>query len=142
MQKEIFESLETNLNNLIKQCCDNVRRSSKDFDALPLSEIRVKINNCKKLQSRLDRLLQYDLYHIIGMGDLTSIQMSKFIAKIKKLSRLRCIVKEVANFGEQSFMHLINIPQKCKYEVKNFNITLEKEPLLDFDLDKIGESLC
>ena len=119
MKKEIFENLESQLNSLIKECAFNIKKSSNEFDSLPLSEIRIKVNNCKELQSKIDRLLQIDLYHFIGMGNFTNIQMSKFMSKIKKISNLKSIVREIAAYGERSFMNLINIPQKYTYEVKN-----------------------
>lgn len=73
---ELCNRVDVNRDNLL----NNVSLSSIDINA-----IKKYIEDTSNLQSKIDQILQNELYHIIGMGNLASNQLAIFCKYIKKL---------------------------------------------------------
>lgn len=52
------------------------------------------------LHGKMDKVLQNEVYHIIGMGNMTVGQNALFSMRIKELGKYRQVVKTVASLPE------------------------------------------
>lgn len=99
MNKQDYETIIKNLDNIIKECeeIDEKFGSSDDVLNWTIKEYQDNCLKARDLQSRTDVILKTDCYHIIGMGNLTISQSSKFVKKIKTLGELRTKIKILAS---------------------------------------------
>lgn len=74
--KKLCNQVDVNRDNLL----NNISLSNINMD-----EIKKYIEDSSNLQSKIDQILQNELYHIIGMGNLASNQLAIFCKYIKKL---------------------------------------------------------
>jgi len=96
MDKKTFDHLVSTLSDKISGCKKVCDVKLEDFDNLSITDARDKINSAKVIQSEMDKVLQQELYHIIGMGDLTVCQQSKFIKLVKEYTSYRTPIKTMA----------------------------------------------
>ena len=92
MKSNIFLNITTNIDGLIVKC----KRIAKAYQSGNLSEIQECAGLARDTQGKLDKVFQSEMYHLIGMGDLTIGQSTQFIKKLKELGAYRPIVKTVA----------------------------------------------
>ena len=123
MEEKLFYKVTDKLNDLISSSEAHVIRSKEEFDNLSLKQLRTRIENAKKIISDMDIIMQVEMYHILGMGDLTMSQQSIFISKIKKLCSYRSYLKAIAGYQIQSTP---TIPEKSNYNCKVLGINLSK----------------
>lgn len=98
MDKKDFGIIVHNLDDLITQCKD-VRTK---FESISLKTVTVKdyndiLNSAASLQGKQDKVVHNDLYHLIGMGNLTVTQQSTLTKKIKELMETRSFIKFLAS---------------------------------------------
>ena len=99
MKKEEFEIIITNLDEIITRCEEiATKASSKALRTFPLKEVEIITNNARELQKKQDKILNTELYHIIGMGELSPAQEMVFLKLIKKLGATRSYIKSLANY--------------------------------------------
>ena len=71
----------------------------------------------------MDQIIQKDLYHIIGMGNLTVSQHNLFIKLIKEYLSFRSDMKTIA--GPFSIENIPGLPSQSEYKLARFgNIKL------------------
>jgi DNA anti-recombination protein RmuC len=125
---KIIGSISSLINDIRK-----VNKISEKIDSLismSKGDYNNYFNHCSNLQSRSDKILKNDLYHIIGMGNLTSAQMSQVLSNIKTLTEIRHILKVTISKKSQVDIarHLVkewgSVPN-AKYQLE-CNIILEK----------------
>lgn len=121
-----FDIMMSNLYKLIRFCEDNMAfiKSKEDLEDLPLKNVRQVVNNAKIIQSKMDSIMKNELYHVIGMANLTTMQELMFIDSIKHLLKYRSYVKSVATI---SIPTLPDIPDKSNYECKILGVNLTYE---------------
>lgn len=73
---ELCNQVDVNRDNLL----NNIFLSN-----INIGKIKNYIDNTTNLQSRIDQILHNELYHIIGMGNLSSNQLATFCKYIKRL---------------------------------------------------------
>ena len=127
MEKEKFEKIMEDLEVRVVICKRRLERltSKEDLLALPLKDFIDLKNFCQEEQSRMDKV-NTDLYHLIGMGDSTPIQLQKFCSLVKKYLVFRSDVKYLASLVITDTN--INFPQKANYKTYLGQIKLENGP--------------
>ena len=98
MKQQDFNLILKNLDSLIKRC-DALK---KDLETTPLQNMSVAdynkiIDRAIALQREQDKVTSSELYHILGMGNLTVTQQATFVSKIKGILNTRYAVKFVAS---------------------------------------------
>ena len=94
MNKETFKQIIENIDHIYSEIVENanqVKQISINFiSSIPVEELKIKA--CS-LQSITDKILHNELYHVIGMGKLSSSQLMQFCDKIKKLGNAKDVLK-------------------------------------------------
>lgn len=97
MEKKDFDLLLKNLDSLINRCV----KLKEDLGNTKLQDLSVTdynktVDRASSLQGEQDKVVTCDLYHIVGMGNLTVTQQATFISKIKEVLETRSLIKFVA----------------------------------------------
>ena len=108
MQNEYFTQIIRNLDARIEICSTNFSgiRSDRDINSLSISEAKRLRDLAKAENEKMTDIAMVELYHIIGMGNLTMPQLSIFLKKVKKYLSYRPTVK----FFSKNFTSLDDIP--------------------------------
>ena len=149
MEKKQFESIKTKLETVIKDCQDN-------FDKLIIEDSLIKITVGELIQlknfsinelSRQTRILQNDLYHLIGMGNLSASQSAVLVKLIQKYSSYRPDIHALSSWSG-NILELPKIPRRVKHRLKEFEIELvngragEIEVEFDVEIESPSENLA
>lgn len=121
MNKETFERFMTLLQVRIDKCelLLGGIKTTDDLKKLTIQEALELQNFCRAEESLQTKIVQCDLYHIIGMGDLTPPQMMKFTYGIKEYLKYRSTIKTIAmNFDKIST--LPGLPVSSFYKTHGF----------------------
>ena len=121
MNKETFERFMTLLQVRIDKCelfLGGIK-TTDDLKKLTIQEALELQNFCRAEEALQTKIVQCDLYHIIGMGDLTPPQMMKFTYGIKEYLKYRSTIKTIAmNFDKIST--LPGLPVSSFYKTHGF----------------------
>ena len=100
MKTTEFETIKTVLTSYIKQATEVVETCTVDgqieFTHLTVGQINNLAESARILQSKTDQFLKQDLYHIIGMGNLSAVQSAVLNKLVREVTNHRSIVKAVA----------------------------------------------
>lgn len=121
MNKETFERFMTLLQVRIDKCKLFLGgiKTTDDLKKLTIQEALELQNFCRAEEALQTKIVQCDLYHIIGMGDLTPPQMMKFTYGIKEYLKYRSTIKTIAmNFDKIST--LPGLPVSSFYKTHGF----------------------
>lgn len=77
------------------------------------------------LQAKQDKILSTELYHIIGMTEMTVTQSTHFVKLTKELANCRVAVKKCAGLPELK-IYPIDLASENQYECKELGLTLKK----------------
>lgn len=126
MEKEKFEKIIRDLEVRVVICERRLEllTSKEDLLALPLKDFIELKNFCQEEQGRMDKV-NTDLYHLIGMGGLTPIQLQKFCGLVRRYLVFRSDVKYLASLVISDTN--INFPQISNYKTYLGQIKLESE---------------
>lgn len=135
MQSEHFTQIIENLDARVDMCVANFSgiKSDDDINNLPLAEAKRLRDLAKSEVEKMTNIAMVELYHIIGMGDLTMPQLSTFLKKVKTYLKYRPVVK----FFAKNFTTIDDIPpiqNGTKYqlaELGNFWLTVGNEEAVD-----------
>lgn len=102
MDKKDYELLIKNLNQVISDCEDINEKFSGPEAVLKwtVKEYQDNYLKARELQSKTDMILKTDLYHIIGMGNLSVSQTTTLVKKIKLLGQMRSKIKVLASIQD------------------------------------------
>ena len=126
MKKEIFSKIQARLEARISKCelflCDI--ETTKDLLKLSIERARALQQFCREEEATMTKFVQCDLYHLIGMGNLTPPQMTKLTYLTKDWLKYRPAIKTIAmNFDKIS--QLPSLPAASAYKLKTWSdITL------------------
>lgn len=112
MENKTFNKIISSLDNIIEECNSTCVHSKEELENLTINEVNLKIAKAKELQGKVDKLAQADLYHIIGMGDLTDEQTLLLCKKVKYACMFRSYIKPLAS----SSITLVKIPDNEMHE--------------------------
>ena len=109
MKNSDYQLIVKSLANQINQCesalsCYNL--CSQDISKMMIEQINSTISSCREAQGEMDKFVTSDLYHLIGMADLSAAQTAKIIKLTKTLLEYRSDIKFFANQNK------IQVPQR------------------------------
>jgi hypothetical protein len=147
MKKEQFDVIMNSLEarkDLCKKYLNDIH-TTEDISKLTIAKAAELKTFCVEEEIVMTNIAMVDLYHIIGMGNLTPIQMMQFTYSIRDYLEYRPIVKAMVK-QLNSIMNLPKIPVKTQYKLKGLgNMTLTKgegtEVLDDIEISSLPFSL-
>lgn len=100
MEATVFNTIMKNLNDMTTKC-QEIKAVAvggiKPLGALKVEEYNQIVTTAQQLHSKMDKIMQNEVYHIIGMGKMSMIQMSQFTSAVKKLGEYRTAIKSIAS---------------------------------------------
>jgi hypothetical protein len=128
MNKETFNKIQATLEGHIAECQFYLKdiETADDLKKLTIEDAQKLQRFCRQEEATQTKVVQCDLYHIIGMGDLTPPQMMKFTYLIRDYLKYRGAIKTIAmNFDKIS--QLPGLPVTAVYKTHGFSgLTLSK----------------
>lgn len=119
--KRITDVLETKLETLDKLLGPITEDSPINYITIgQLKEIKSK--SAQELLS-MTNILMVDLYHIIGMGNLSAMQLGKLTKLIKTYANYRPDLKAIVKW-DGNINTLPKIPKRCKFKLLEFDLEL------------------
>lgn len=115
MKKETFDILMDNLYNRIASCAVMLPDDDFAIELLSLQRARNLKHFVHKELEIMDRIVMVDLYHVIGMGNLSPQQMMKFIYTMQNYLSYRPILKTIEANGFADLENLPKIPAGTKF---------------------------
>jgi hypothetical protein len=109
MKNSDYQIIVKNLTNQINQCESALIQynlCSQDVSKMVIEQINSTISSCREAQGEMDKFVKSDLYHLIGMADLSAAQTAKIIKLTKTLLKYRSDIKFFASQNK------IQVPQK------------------------------
>lgn len=127
MNKESFDKIVRDLEIRISMCEKKLDtlKTKNDLFAISLKDFIDLKNFCQEEHSKMDKV-NSDLYHLIGMGGLTPIQLQKLCGLVRKYLVYRSDIKYLACLSTIDFN--INFPQASDYKTYLGQIRLTSEP--------------
>lgn len=125
MNKNDFDTIKNNLQSRIDICEANLGNidTTEDLESLPVSTLRKLRSFCEEELNIMDKVAQVELYHILGMGNLSAIQTSTFIGLMKKYLEYRPLLKSLV-FSYTTLYDIPELPRKTSYKCTVLGITL------------------
>lgn len=119
MEKLEFQKIMDALAGRIRLCELHLGEihTTKDLGQLTLAQASALKSFCISEEEIMTRIVMVDLYHIIGMGDLTPPQMMKFTYSIREYQKYRPTIKAIANHLDSIFS-LPKIPVETQYKLQ------------------------
>ena len=114
----LFESIEERI-TLCGAHLDHIH-TTDDIRHISIAEAIGLKNFCQAEENRMTKIAMCDLYHIIGMGDLDPVQMSKFIYKMKEYLSYRPRIKAIAA-NLDSIFDLPQLPTGTRYRLQGLS---------------------
>lgn len=93
MEKLVFDKLMKHYTELHSTAS---KFAQVDLSNLVITDYNKVVQQAQTCQARLDRF-NIDIYHIIGMGNLSASQLAKFSKLIKNIEANRSVVKNIAS---------------------------------------------
>ena len=122
MNKYTFDKIQATLEGHIAACEFYLGSivTTDDLKKLTIEQALTLRRFCKTEESLQTKIIQCDLYHIIGMGNLTPPQMMKFTYLIRDYLKYRGTIKTIAmNFDKIS--QLPGLPVSAAYAAHGFD---------------------
>lgn len=106
---ELCNQVDINRDNLL----NNIFLSNINID-----EIKKYIEDTSNLQSKIDQILHNELYHIIGMGNLSSNQLATFCKYVKRLGVAKDVNMRNLSCFENIKKIFISLTSSSQYKLK------------------------
>ena len=124
MKTSDFKGIKTILNKYISQSASItdlcVVDNEINLDHLTVGQVKELTEKARDLQSKTDMFLKDELYHIIGMGNLSASQVATLNKLVKEITSHRSVVKLVASVPTLP----TKITTTSKYKSKMFGFAL------------------
>lgn len=126
MNKTTFDKIQARLEARISKCeltlCGI--EATEDLKKLTIERAQHLQRFCREEEAVMTKFVQNDLYHLIGMGNLTAPQMTKLTYLTKNWLKYRSTIKTISmNFDKIS--QLPGLPVHSSYRLKTWDdITL------------------
>lgn len=136
MEKTKFQKLMDALAERTELCEQHLgdMHTTADLSKISIATAADLKNFCVAEEVVMTKIAMVDLYHIIGMGELTPPQMMKFTYAMQEYLHYRPAIKAIAKYLNSIF-ELPKIPVATQYRLVGFEgITLtagEGEPVVD-----------
>lgn len=125
MNKDTFDTILTSVESHTRRCQELIGdlQTVEDLKKKTLAEAQVIQSFCRRELSFMDRVCTADIYHIIGMGNLSPTQMMKFTYAIHDYLSFRSTIKTLA-MNLEKISAIPTIPVRSKYQLTLGGITL------------------
>lgn len=142
MTKENFETMMESLEARKALCMTYLGgiHTTDDLSAITLAKAANLKNFCIAEEAIMTNIAMVDLYHVIGMGKLSSVQMMKFTYSMQEYLSYRPVIKAIVKHFD-SIMSLPKIPVKTQYKLKGlggFTLTAGEGTLVDDDCVEVA----
>ena len=119
MNKEIFTKIQERLEARISKCEFVLWgiETTEDLRKLTIERAQHLQRFCKEEESVMDKFIQSDLYHLIGMGNLTAPQMMKLTYLTKDWLKYRSTIKTIA-MNLDKISQLPGLPAHSSYRLR------------------------
>jgi hypothetical protein len=122
---KIMEAIESRLS--LCECHLNKVHTTDELSLLTLAQAVELKSFCEAEEKIMTKMVMVDLYHVIGMANLTPPQMMKFTYAIQKYLQYRPTIKAIANHLD-SISELPKIPVATQYKLQCLgDITLKTD---------------
>lgn len=142
MNKEDFSKIEAGLTERIELCEKYLGMISEDnpMENLSLKQACEAREFCIKEVAIQTQILMVDLYHIIGMGNLSAMQLGKVNKLIKAYSNYRPDIKAISKWNG-SLTSLPQIPKRTSFHLTKFDLVLigGRGGDIEEDIETIGD---
>ena len=118
MKKEEFDLVISALQERLDNCEKYLGeiKTTEDLKNITIKQALELKDFCVAEVEKMTKIAMVDLYHIIGMGDLSVPQMMKFIFLMKAYLAYRPNIKSISK-GFDSMTNLPKIPVKTKFKL-------------------------
>lgn len=118
MKKEEFDLVISALQERLDNCEKHLGeiKTTEDLKNITIGQALELRDFCVAEVEKMTKIAMVDLYHIIGMGDLSVPQMMKFIFLMKAYLSYRPNIKSISK-GFDSITELPKIPVKTKFKL-------------------------
>ena len=118
MKKEEFDLVVSSLQERLDNCEKYLGeiKTTEDLKNITIGQALELRDFCVAEVEKMTKIAMVDLYHIIGMGDLSVPQMMKFIFLMKAYLSYRPNIKSISK-GFDSITELPKIPVKTKFKL-------------------------
>lgn len=125
MNKDDFEKIESGLTERVNLCEKYLGMISEDnpIENISLKQALEARDFCIKEVAIQTQILMVDLYHIIGMGNLSAMQAGKVNKLIKTYSTYRPDIKAISKW-DGNLMNLPQIPKRTSFHLTKFDLVL------------------
>lgn len=117
MEREQFNKLMTAIEVRVAKCriyLDKIH-TTDDLRRLTIAQAAEIKEFCVEEEVIMTNIAMVDLYHVIGMGDLSPIQMSQFVYSVKEYLSYRSVIKAISK-NLDSIIELPKIPVSTKFQ--------------------------
>jgi len=125
MDKLVFEKIKSVLEKRVELCRTNLDKikSPEDLSNITLLDLHNLRNFCKKEEGIQTRILQIDLYHILGMGKLTVVQTNIVLHLIRIYGTYRTDIHRFASWNG-NIDTIPEIPKISSFKLREFDVQL------------------
>lgn len=118
MKKEEFDLVINALQERLDNCEKYLGgiKTTEDLKNITIGQALELRDFCVAEVEKMTKIVMVDLYHIIGMGDLSVPQMMKFVFMMKAYLAYRPNIKSISK-GFDSMTNLPKIPVKTKFKL-------------------------
>ncbi len=118
MKKELFEEIIKSLQRRVNRCKGFLGdiHTTEDLSQISLARAAAMRELCIEEAEIMTKICMVDLYHIIGMGQLTPPQMMKFTYLMQEYLSYRPTIKVLAQRLDK-IAELPNIPVKTRFKL-------------------------
>lgn len=139
MKKDNFETIMAALETRKTLCSSYLRdiQSTADLSTVTLARAAELKKFCIEEENIMTNIVMVDLYHVIGMGELSPVQMMQFTYSIKEYLEYRPVIKAIVK-NLDSIMSLPKIPVKTRYKLQGLGglvLTKGEGPAVDDTAD-------
>ena len=128
MDRQTYSDIIEKLQSVIDSCkslCSELEAVGGDVTKWTLqkySEMRIA---AMALQAKQDKILSTELYHVLGMTEMTVTQSAHFVKLTKELANCRVAIKKCAGLPELK-IYPIDLSSENQYECKELGLILRK----------------
>jgi hypothetical protein len=129
MNKEIFTKIQSRLEARISKCELTLSgiETTEDLKKLTIERAQLLQRFCREEEAVMTKFVQNDLYHLIGMGQLTPPQMAKLTYLTRDWLSFRSTVKTIA-MNLDKISQLPGLPAHSSYKLRTWDdITLSSD---------------
>ena len=118
MKKEEFDLVVSSLQERVDNCEKYLGeiKTTEDLKNITIGQALELRDFCVAEVEKMTKIVMVDLYHVIGMGDLSVPQMMKFVFMMKAYLAYRPNIKSISK-GFDSITELPKIPVKTKFKL-------------------------